>query len=132
MAGSTLDSWPTPNPTPVAQMMYTLFCMIEGQYIPFSVKINETQSVDELKTEIRKKTSNRFRNIAADKLTLYKINVDASDRNKYEDTMHAISQPDYVFNPKLMLNPGQRISRYFGQPSDRPEGNILILVEPPC
>jgi len=45
--------------------------------------------------------------------------------------MHDVSQPDYVFNPKLKLNAVQRISRYFGQSSDRPERNIHILVEPP-
>jgi len=106
------STWPTPNPTPVAQMTYTLFCIIEGQYIPFSVKINETQSVDKLKMEIKKETSPGFNNVAADKLTLYKIKVDVSDDNKYENTMHDVSQPDYVFNPKLMLDPGQTISSY--------------------
>ena len=81
----------------------------------------------ELKEEIKEQQM-----LAFHALTLYKIKVDISDDDKCDSIMRDVSQPDYVFNLKLKLDAvEERISRYFGQSSDRPEGNIHILVEPP-
>jgi len=111
-------------------MRFNLFCLILGETVPFSVKINEAQSVDELKNEIRKQ-SQKLALFDAHTLTLYKIKVDISDDSKYQSTMRDVSKPGYVFDPKLYLNAVQEVSMYFGQVSDRSKGAIHVLIEPP-
>ena len=108
-------------------MTYTLLCITQGGNTPFSITVNETQTVHYLKGEIKKKAP-EFNNFDDCMLTLYKINVDISDDDKYATIMHNISQPDYVFDPKLELIPIHKISKYFAQDSER---NINILAEPP-
>jgi len=97
---------------------------------PFSVEINEAHSeahsVGKLKQEIKKTKAPDFNDVATDNPTLYKINVDISDDNK--NTMHDVSQPDFVFNPKLEVNPTLKISKYFEQDSEK---NVNTLVESP-
>ena len=84
-----------------------------------------------LKEEIKAKKALRFKDFDADELTLHKIKVDLSDESEGNNIMDKVSQPDYVFNPKLRLLAAWRISTYFGESSDRLEGNIHILVELP-
>jgi len=112
-------------------MEYTLNCLVLGAEDTFPVKIMEAQSVGELKDEIKKKKPNDFNGVDADRLTLYKINVDLSNPVEYENIMREVSQPSHVFNPKLRLLAAWRISTHFGESSDRLEGNIHILVELP-
>jgi len=57
MAGGDLKLDPYQAHPSCCQMAYTLNCMILGEKIPFSVKINETQLVDELKDKIKETDS---------------------------------------------------------------------------
>jgi len=109
-------------------MPYTLFCTVLGHGDLFPVKVDETQSVDELKTKIRTKKVPEFNHFAVDRLTLYKIKVDFPNENEYDDIMRKVSEPGYVFDPKLKLIPTFKMLKYFEQ---GPEGDIHILVELP-
>ena len=108
-------------------MEYTLNCLVPGAADTFPIEVKETQLVGKLKEEIKKKKALRFKDFDADELTLHKIKVDLSDDN----IMDTVSQPDYVFNPKIRLLAARRMSTYFEESSDRLEGNIHILVELP-
>ena len=56
-------------------MEYRLFCIVLGEKAPFQVEIDKDQSVDKLKDEIKKKEQHRFKDLDADELTLYLLNV---------------------------------------------------------
>ena len=109
-------------------MEYTLNCLVLGEADPFPVKIKKGQLVGELKEEIKKKMQ-RLALIDAHKLPLYKISVDISDTSNYDSTMSELSQPHYVFNPKVKLFPIEFISEHFRRPPNMK--TIHILAEPP-
>jgi Crinkler effector protein N-terminal domain len=58
--------------------MYTLWCTVIGETTQFSVKIDKTGSVDELKDVIKKKKEPRLDAFVADSLKLYQVKVDGS------------------------------------------------------
>ena len=110
-------------------MVYTLFCIVLGQKSTFSVEVDETQTVGELKRAIKNTKPIDFKDVDADHLTLHQIKIVISDNDdEYDNVMNGISQPDYVFDPKHTLIPTSKISKYFEQ---GPEGDIHILVELP-
>jgi len=51
------------DPPSCCQMVYTLFCIVLGQKTTFSVKVDETQTVDELKEAIKNKKPNDFKDV---------------------------------------------------------------------
>jgi len=107
--------------------MCTLTCLVLGEITPFQVTISETQPVDKLKDEIKRRRET-LNDIDAVTLRLYKIKIDISDSNKFESMTHDVLQPDYVFNPKTELSPTWKISKCFPQYA---EDDIHILVETP-
>ena len=110
-------------------MVYTLFCIVLGQKTTFSVKVDETQTVDELKKAIKNEKPHKFKDVDADELTLHQIKIFIpEDDDEYDNMMNRISQPGYVFDSKRTLIPTSKISKYFGQ---GPAGDIHILVELP-
>ena len=114
-------------------MVYPLNCIVLGEKNIFQVKINETQSVIELKQEIKKGKDIRFKDIDADELTLHriKINLDVSDEDEYDRILDEVSKPGYMFTSKRKLRDAWEISQYFGDPSHRPKMTIHILMELP-
>ena len=110
---------------------YTLNCLVPGDKTTFPVNINEEMKVGKLKNEIKRKNEPRFNYFDADGLTLHQINVDVSNESEYDNIILEVSQPGYVFIPKRKLFPTSKISKYFGEPSDRLRAVIHILVEPP-
>ncbi|KAF9896204.1 hypothetical protein BX616_007930, partial [Lobosporangium transversale] len=52
-----------------------IFCIVEGEATPFPVKIPSNCSVGELQQAIKARKSNAFKDIDADKLTLYKVSI---------------------------------------------------------
>jgi Crinkler effector protein N-terminal domain len=60
-------------------MPYTILCILIDGTTPFPVTIDETRSVGELKA-IKKKKEPELDAFAADALTLYKVDIDGSDR----------------------------------------------------
>ena len=102
MAGGALQL--DPHQT-CCQMAYTLFCIVPGDKNLFSVKVDETQTVDELKKAIKSENSHKFENVDAYELTLHQIeiNLDVSNEDEYDRILDEVSQPGYVFTPKRKL-----------------------------
>ena len=113
-------------------MLLTLFCFIPGGEDIFSIKIDDVETVDELKVKIKKRMVLELNPVA---LMLYKINVDVdiSDPGQYKTKLEEISRSDYVFTPKkIFLHPMEILKTVFGS-SDPIENQkrIRVLVELP-
>jgi len=65
----------------------TIWCIIPDQLIPFSIKIESSESVDDLKTKIHEVNKNTFAEIAAHQLKLYHTEISVHD-----DMVKAIKQ----------------------------------------
>jgi hypothetical protein len=64
-------------------MLYLIFCVLQGETsIIGAIRIDETETVGELKMQIKNKNPNDLANIAADNLTLYSIDVVCPDQNE--------------------------------------------------
>ncbi|KAG0019072.1 hypothetical protein BGZ82_000267 [Podila clonocystis] len=53
----------------------TLFCLVNGEATPFSIKIPSNDTIDELKKMIKTEKTPEFDDIAADKLTLWHVSI---------------------------------------------------------
>jgi len=98
---------------------------MSGDSESFSVEIDETHRVEDLKEKIKTKREITFNAVA---LTLYKIKIDISDDDNYTRIMDLISKGGYDFANKQKLNPSRKISKLFGGDSDE---TIDVLVELP-
>ncbi|KAG0045505.1 hypothetical protein BGZ83_009310, partial [Gryganskiella cystojenkinii] len=54
---------------------WTLFCLIDGEDTPFSIQIPSSKTIDELKKAIKAEKTPEFDDMAADKLTLWKVSI---------------------------------------------------------
>jgi hypothetical protein len=88
-----------------------LNCFILGCKTVFSVKIDETEVVDNLKQEISKGNPRTFATVDVSRFTLYKIKVDVSNFDMYDKILTQISQTTTTFTPKVRLT--SSISQYF-------------------
>jgi len=121
---ATASGWQVVTQLNCPPKMYTVFCLLEGESDPFSVKIIETQSVNSLKKEIKKEAL-----VAVDDnhLDLYHVNLeyDASDEQKHITQANEILQG--LSNHKPLPNPLLKLSTIEGFP----KGFIHILVKLP-
>ncbi len=84
--------------------MYTIFCLLEGEMVPFPVRIDESQFVGDLKNRIREKRPDV--DVVAIKLELYRIDVDASNLQKAIKDIETLAPsliPTNRLNPTLDL-----------------------------
>jgi len=110
-------------------MPYTLFCIaLDGKDL-FSVKVDETQTVDELKKAIKEQNAPEFDHLTAFKLTLYRAEVDSSyNRQKRIDELGRLFQNLNECTP--LTEEEQLLSELFGgSPPERKK--YYILVVPP-
>ena len=121
-----------------------VWCAIIGKELVFSIQINKTQTVYDLKKRIKEKVPSTLASIDAASLKLYKVNIDIDDGDdgdevKFDRAIRAISQnPTYTkeiqdlsTEPKQVLtNPFRELSAIF-QSSPPVDGWIHILVELP-
>ena len=106
--------------------MYTIWCIVVGDTTPFSVKIDETKSVDALKKAIKKETKPMFKAFDADRLTLYKIDA-KYDEATYENEVESV-KPN---QDQKLGSPLRKLSAVFGQ-TGPDDDKIHILVEHPA
>ncbi|KAF9084813.1 hypothetical protein BGX29_002321, partial [Mortierella sp. GBA35] len=55
--------------------LLTLFCLVDGDSVPFSVDIDASKTVDHLKKLIKAEKSNNFSDVDADQLTLWHVSI---------------------------------------------------------
>jgi hypothetical protein len=108
-------------------MQYKLVCFKPGDKDIFSVKIDETDIVDDLKQEIKKQLAPKLNAFVANDLVLYKTKVDISNDDEHK-ILEQISKGTYQFKLKLKLKSARKISSYFKRDS---EETVEVLVEIP-
>ena len=60
----------------------SLFCLVDGEQAPFAVDIESTETISKLKEAIKLENAPEFDDIAADRLTLWRVSVPAvPDKN---------------------------------------------------
>ena len=108
--------------------MITLFCLVQDESITnvFSVKIPPTDTVDDLKELIKKKKAPEFDTIAADKLKLWKVNINIDNASAVlKDLVLENNEEKGVQE----LIPVKKIFKVF--PEEPDEEHIHIIVERP-
>ncbi|KAF8923966.1 hypothetical protein BGZ47_004346, partial [Haplosporangium gracile] len=101
----------------------TLFCVVNGESTPFSVKIESTKTIDDLKKLIKAEKTPEFNDIAADKLTLWRVSVTITD----DDDEAPILLDNLPVKKKLRAT--SKLSMVFD--ADLPEDTIHVLVQRP-
>jgi len=99
-----------------------LFCLVDGESSPFSVKAAPDSTVDDLKNFIKIKKAPRFDDIAADELTLWHVSIPDSD--------DGFPTPLDSFHEKKSLKATTKLSVVFT--TELPEDSIHILVQRPA
>jgi len=125
VAGGALNSHPS-----CCRMEYTLNCIVLGEKSAFPVKINNTQSVGDLKKEIREQKAPEFNSFAPDKLKVYKLNIAISDPD-YPKVQADISGKKFECNETDKLEPVVGLSEYFGDSNPPKKSAIHIVVVTP-
>ena len=130
------------SPATSHAMPYNLCCAILGHKTAFSVDIDETRMVGELKDEIKAKKAHALSSYDADSLVLYKVNINIPDNGDNDEAYHQviakISQnttytqeiQNLSAEQQVLTNPLRRLSTIFGELSPVDTG-IRILVELP-
>ncbi|KAF9976693.1 hypothetical protein BGZ65_007717, partial [Modicella reniformis] len=98
----------------------TIWCMVDGESTPFSVKAKSTESVDDLKDHIKTKKSPEFDDIAADKLILWKVSLLVTEDEE-------VSSIDFEkLTEKRRLSPTDDISDVFPDGVKKKTINIIV------
>ncbi|KAK3843871.1 MAG: hypothetical protein J3R72DRAFT_102512 [Linnemannia gamsii] len=69
----------------MADNLLTLFCLVDGDSVPFSVDIDTSKTVDHLKDAIKTKKAPRFDDVAADELTLWRVSIPLAPKKDCKD-----------------------------------------------
>jgi len=114
-----------PLPSSARQMSHPYWCFLAGDSSLFPVKFDhETATVGELKDKIKEKKPAMLGHIDSNHLTLYRVEIDASDEN-YISELNGLS----LDKLEKLTNPMKRLSEIFaGGPA---KTTIHILVEAP-
>jgi hypothetical protein len=105
-------------------MELKLFVFLVGSNsAAFSVKIDSSETIDELKEAILAKKPHDLKDIDADRLTLYKVALDGDDDKKLA---HEAAQATRV---ESKLKPSFEVSDYFS--TQPPRGNVSIVATLP-
>ncbi|KAG0339835.1 hypothetical protein BG000_001232 [Podila horticola] len=103
--------------------LLSLFCLIDGEATPFSIKIPSGDTVDSLKDIIKAKKSPEFDDIAADKLDLWHVSIPIVPPDMRKPIfLREISSP-------TVLDPTDDISDVFKETP--PKKTIHIIVQRP-
>ncbi|KAF9581377.1 hypothetical protein BGW38_001629, partial [Lunasporangiospora selenospora] len=103
----------------------TLFCLVDGEATSnaFSVEIEPIKTVDALKMLIKAEKANRFHDVDADELTLWRVSRPVIAANKHQPVLlSAIDSP-------LELDPTDNIADSFSEAP--PKKTIHIIVQRP-
>lgn len=100
-----------------------LFCVVDGESTPFPVEIESAKTVGQLKDAIKEKKSPEFDDIAADKLTLWRVSI----------TLGPLKDRKPIILSKVEsateLDPGNDISDDFEETP--PKKTIHVIVQRP-
>ena len=105
-------------------MKYTLWCLVLGEESIFSVKVDETQSMDELKKAIRNEKPRTLKDVSAHELTLYKLASDVDEnQSEVEDIKHGL----FDLKKKQPLHPMDELTSIFSDTANIELTHILVV-----
>ena len=106
---------------PLSSNMLTIFCWILGANSAFSVNVRRDQSVYDLKETIMSKKRNAFKEIDADNLVLWRMDVKSKEKKNFQESgLHG----------QVPLDDVEEIGVHFnGNP---PKEYIHIIIKVPC
>src|SRR3954469_6654849 len=102
----------------------TLYCLVHSDLVEhvFKIRIDKDLDVADLKDEIKKKKAPEFDNFAADKLTLWKVDIPYND-----DAVKQLVLEENIVIKKM--SPISKVGKYYhGDPADE---CIHVVIEPP-
>jgi hypothetical protein len=102
--------------------IYTVFCIVVGEEVPFPVEIEKSKTVGQLKKLIKEERSDLFSGIPANFLNLYHVEI-AGGGDMVEKVNQEMSK-----NPTA-LDPMKKLVNIFG--GDPKEETLHIIVKPP-
>ncbi|KAG0010902.1 hypothetical protein BGZ81_002492, partial [Podila clonocystis] len=113
----------------MADTLMTLFCIVDGEATSsaFSIKIPPNDNVDDLKNLIKTKKTPEFEDVAADKLTLWKVSIPIIDGNEIPILLDDFNKED-----KKKLGPATRLSKVFLEGLPEETVNIIVQRPPPA
>ena len=115
---------------PAVAMPDDLFYAIIGDKDLHSIdKFDETWTVNTLKKRIKEEKAHMLASYHVDTLTLYKVNIDISNKQIYPGIMEQIRQRSIMADKEALIA-AYKLSRYWGE-SELPKRTIHILVEFP-
>ncbi|KAG0247357.1 hypothetical protein BG011_001617, partial [Mortierella polycephala] len=103
--------------------MLTLFCLIEGGSVPFSIDISPTRTVDHLKDLIKIKMAVEFSDVDAYQLTLWHVSIPVDLVRKNDVVLFD------AIDTKQELMPTDDLSDIFVEKP--PKKTIHIIVQRP-
>src|SRR5258706_2514548 len=110
-------------------MSYTIFCFIPGSESTFSIHIEETKIVDDLKVAIKERMALKFKDFESANLRLHQAEINGNLNQKQR-----IAQPEQEsqnLNGDMVLDEEVPLARYFGvgPPEGRKYYIIVVLPE---
>ena len=103
--------------------IYTIFCIINGDDIPFHVDIESNETVGHLKDKIKEKKANRLRTVDAKDLKLYQTEVPVDDATE-ENVKQIMSKGQSPLDTMT-----KELGELFG--ATPPKKRIHIIVQTP-
>ena len=109
---------------------YKIYCAILGDRVPFLVDVDSNRSVAELQRLLKVEGGQILASFEPRYLILYKVDIDISEKEPYQNAMEAIYQRSIALNneDKLIL-PAQKLHTVFGS-SVPNHHKIHILIDP--
>ena len=105
---------------PLSSNMLTIFCWILGANSAFSVNVRRDQSVYDLKETIMSKKRNAFKEIDADNLVLWRMDVKSKQKKNFQESR---------LHDQVPLDDVGEIGVHFnGNPLEQ---HIHIVIKPP-
>jgi len=118
VAGSPLNFLPT---TPKMEM-YSIACVIEGEFKPLVIKIGSKELVGTLKVMIQAAATNTFGNVDAHHLKLYQVEI-----SKHDNIARTATQK-LAENPAELPDLDELADVFAGGPK---KGMVHIIVQRP-
>jgi|tagenome__1003787_1003787.scaffolds.fasta_scaffold20912616_2 hypothetical protein len=100
----------------------TLYCLVHGDSVQqaFEIDISNDKSVSRLKKEIKKEKAPEFDDFAADKLTLWKVDIDIHDKDAIKQLV--LEETDVIKN----MSPASEIQEYFENAPTKKHIHVVI------
>ncbi|KAF9318898.1 hypothetical protein BG006_003119 [Podila minutissima] len=109
--------------------LLTLFCLVDGEWNPFSVEVDRTKTVDTLKDAIKDKNAIAFADVDAKMLTLWSVSIPVSDDDDDDDDEVPIYINNIPKDDRKKLKATRELRGVFGD--EAAKNMIHIIVQRP-